>query len=61
MERNKLTIEQANNRIDSQPANTFYVENSHVVFCTLWAVEYTREQVVRAWGLLQNRIKSLAS
>ncbi|XP_074040395.1 bifunctional coenzyme A synthase-like [Leptinotarsa decemlineata] len=54
--RNKLTEEQANNRIDAQPSNCFYVKAAHVVFCTLWPVEYTKEQVVKAWQLMQERL-----
>ncbi|KAJ8915136.1 hypothetical protein NQ315_000388 [Exocentrus adspersus] len=56
--RNKLMEEQAKSRIDAQPPNTFYVKNSNVVLCPLWEPEYTREQVRRAWKLLQERIAS---
>lgn len=58
MKRNGLTEEQANHRIDSQPSNKVYVKSSHVVFCTLWPVDYTKEQVVKAWNLLAQRMPS---
>ncbi|CAH1178912.1 unnamed protein product [Phaedon cochleariae] len=54
--RNGLTEEQANSRIESLPSNKFYVDSANVVFCTLWPVEYTKEQVVKAWGLLEKRM-----
>ncbi|XP_028133905.1 bifunctional coenzyme A synthase [Diabrotica virgifera virgifera] len=54
--RNGLTEEQATSRIDSQPSNKFYVQSSNVVFCTLWPVEYTKQQVIKAWNLLAERI-----
>lgn len=56
MSRNGLTEDQAKNRLDAQPPNTFYVKNANVVFCPLWQPEHTREQVQKAWGLLQQRI-----
>lgn len=58
IKRNNLTEEQAESRIDSQPPNTFYVNNSNVVFCPYWEIEYTKVQVVKAWNLLQKRITS---
>lgn len=54
--RNNLSEEQAVNRIESQLTNKEYVRNAHVVFCTLWPVEYTKQQVLKAWQLLQQRI-----
>lgn len=56
VQRNQLTVEEAGNRIGSQPPNIFYVENAHVVFSPYWDPIYTREQVIRAWNLLQKRI-----
>lgn len=58
LERNNLTEEQAKNRIDSQPPNKFYVKQSNVVIYPYWEVEHTKEQVLRAWKLLQGRIES---
>lgn len=55
-ERNNLSEEQAISRIEAQPSNRFYVKNAHVVFSTLWEVQYTKEQVVKAWDLLQKRM-----
>lgn len=57
VERNKLTEEQAKNRIESQPPNKFYVKKSNVVIYPYWEVGHTKEQVVRAWKLLQERIE----
>ncbi|CAG9860581.1 unnamed protein product [Phyllotreta striolata] len=57
LERN-LTEEQANSRLNAQPNNQFYVQNANVVFCSLWNVEYTKEQVKKAWDLLMKRIPS---
>ncbi|XP_017772037.1 PREDICTED: bifunctional coenzyme A synthase-like [Nicrophorus vespilloides] len=54
--RNKLTEDQAIARINAQAHNTYYVENSNVVLCSLWPVEYTRKQVDKAWDLLQTRL-----
>ncbi|KAJ8941748.1 hypothetical protein NQ314_010285 [Rhamnusium bicolor] len=54
--RNALTEEQAKNRLDSQSPNTYYVKHANVVFCPLWPPEYTKQQVDRAWELLQKRL-----
>ncbi|XP_044760646.1 bifunctional coenzyme A synthase [Coccinella septempunctata] len=57
IERNNLNEEQALLRIQAQPLNSSYVEAANVVFCTLWSTEYTRQQVHRAWKLLQDRME----
>ena len=44
-ERNKLTEEQARQRLNSQISNLERVEMSNVVLCTLWEYEYTQQQV----------------
>lgn len=56
VERNNLTEEQALQRVNSQPPPKSYVKAAHVVFCTLWPKEYTKQQVDRAWSLLRNRM-----
>jgi len=55
-ERNKLTAEQAEKRLQSQPTNEERLGSAHVVFCSLWTYEETRSQVQRAWKSLMDRI-----
>lgn len=57
-ERDGLTEEQIMGRIKSQPRNKDYVEASNVVFCSLWSVDYTHQQVDKAWKGLQERISA---
>ncbi|VEN57221.1 unnamed protein product [Callosobruchus maculatus] len=57
--RNGLTEEQAVARVEAQPPSTYFVEHANVVFCPYWEVEYTRQQVVKAWELLEKRIAQL--
>lgn len=52
----KLSEEQARARLAAQNNNKFFVDRAHVVFCTLWSVEYTFSQVKKAWDGLQERI-----
>lgn len=52
-----LNEEQAKARLDSLPPNKYYVDRANVVFCSLWDVEYTRLQVVKAFELLKNRMQ----
>lgn len=54
--RNSLTEEQIKSRIRAQLSNKSCVEAANVVFCTLWPVEYTYQQVDKAWGELQGRL-----
>ncbi|XP_060521985.1 bifunctional coenzyme A synthase [Cylas formicarius] len=54
--RNNLNESEAKKRLDALPPNTEYVRHAHVVFCTLWQIEYTKLQVIKAWNLLQARI-----
>ncbi|KAJ8942036.1 hypothetical protein NQ318_002790 [Aromia moschata] len=54
--RNGLTEEEALKRINAQQPNSFYVKNANVVFCPLWEPEYTKDQVTKAWNLLQQRL-----
>ncbi|XP_050294400.1 bifunctional coenzyme A synthase-like isoform X2 [Anthonomus grandis grandis] len=56
--RNNLTEEQAKSRLSSQITNKEYIKSANVVFCTLWEVEYTKIQVLKAWKLLQQRLPS---
>lgn len=57
--RNKLSVEEAQLRLNSQPKNQEYVTHSNVVFCTLWQPTYTRKQVEKAWKLLQERLPTI--
>lgn len=45
MERNKLSKEAAEARIDSQISNKERVEAANVVLCTQWDYEITQQQV----------------
>lgn len=54
--RNKLTESEARLRLSSQPHNSDYIDQSHVVFCSAWDVAYTRKQVDRAYCELLNRV-----
>lgn len=56
--RNALTEEQVKSRIKAQPTNKTYVDAANVVFCTLWSVDFTYQQVDKAWKDLQSRINS---
>lgn len=54
--RNGLSEEQAKARIAAQPSNSKYVQSANVVLCTIWESEYTKQQVDKAWSLLQERL-----
>ncbi|XP_030751952.1 bifunctional coenzyme A synthase-like [Sitophilus oryzae] len=56
VKRNNLTEDQAKLRIEAQPTNSEYINNTNVVFSPQWEVEYTKVQVHRAWNLLQPRL-----
>ncbi|XP_029642104.1 bifunctional coenzyme A synthase isoform X1 [Octopus sinensis] len=56
MERNKMSKEDAEARIDSQLSNKERVEAANVVLCTQWDYEITQQQVEKAWKLLQGRL-----
>ena len=55
-DRNNLSNEAAQQRIDSQMSNTDRIARSNVVICPLWEKTVTRKQIEKAWGLLQTRI-----
>uniref|UniRef100_A0A8D0AZ07 Bifunctional coenzyme A synthase n=1 Tax=Salvator merianae TaxID=96440 RepID=A0A8D0AZ07_SALMN len=55
--RDKLSEEAAKLRLQSQMSNNQRVKQSHVILCTLWEPEVTRELAEKAWTLLQKRIK----
>ena len=44
-ERNKLTEEQAKQRLESQLSNQERVQRSNVILSSLWEPEYTQSQV----------------
>ena len=56
LSRDGVSEEQAKNRIKSQISNEERLEKANVAICTLWEPEFTREQVVKAWKNLQERI-----
>ncbi|VDM67715.1 unnamed protein product [Strongylus vulgaris] len=56
VERDGLSEEQAEVRIRSQLSNKQRIEHSNVVFCSLWAYEETRAQVMRAVKELRYRL-----
>lgn len=55
-ERDGVTKEDAERRLQSQWSNPRQVEHANVVLCTLWEPEVTQRQVQKAWNLLQKRI-----
>ncbi|KAM6450066.1 bifunctional coenzyme A synthase isoform 1-T2 [Liasis olivaceus] len=55
--RDGLSSEAAKLRVRSQMSNSQRAKQSHVVLCTMWEPEITREMVEKAWALLQKRIK----
>lgn len=56
-ERDGVSSEDALRRLQSQWSNAKQVERANVVLSTLWEPEVTRKQVLKAWNLLQKRIK----
>lgn len=54
--RDRISEEQALNRIKSQISNEERVTRANVAICTLWEPEFTQEQVEKAWGRLLQRI-----
>lgn len=60
MERNKLTEDEAKNRILVQPTNQVQVENAHVVFSTMWSHAITQKQVEKAWNEIQSDLKKMS-
>ncbi|XP_039553129.1 bifunctional coenzyme A synthase, partial [Passer montanus] len=54
--RDGLTEEAARRRLQSQMSNRQRVEQSQVVLCSLWEPAITRQQVQKAWDLLQQRL-----
>uniref|UniRef100_A0A8C4J3W7 Bifunctional coenzyme A synthase n=1 Tax=Dromaius novaehollandiae TaxID=8790 RepID=A0A8C4J3W7_DRONO len=56
MDRDGLSEEAAQKRLQSQTTNSQRVEQSHVVLCTLWEPAVTRKQVEKAWALLRERM-----
>lgn len=56
MERNNLPEDEAKNRVASQMKNATVVENSNVVFSSLWSYEYSQIQAEKAWYELLRRL-----
>ena len=53
-ERNNLTEEEAEARIDAQTSNEVRIKESHVVFCSLWEYAETERQVKMALDNVRN-------
>ena len=51
MDRNKLTEEQASQRISSQLSNHQRVSRSNVVLSTLWEPHVTQKQVIATYNM----------
>ncbi|KAI1721704.1 dephospho-CoA kinase domain-containing protein [Ditylenchus destructor] len=56
--RDKLSVEQAEKRVDSQMTNEQRIAKSNVVFCTLWQYEETERQVDKAVRILRSKYLS---
>ena len=55
MQRDNSNIEKVKGILNSQMTNKARLEYANVVFCSLWEREYTKNQVGKAWDLLQKR------
>ncbi|KAG7492290.1 hypothetical protein MATL_G00013020 [Megalops atlanticus] len=55
--RDGVSEEDARKRLQSQWSNARQVEHANVVLCTLWEPDVTQRQVLKAWNLLQERIR----
>ena len=56
VERDNKTVEQAEGRLNSQMSEEERNEFAHVVLSSKWEHEYTYEQCVKAWDLLEKRL-----
>uniref|UniRef100_A0A3Q3RDQ2 Bifunctional coenzyme A synthase n=1 Tax=Monopterus albus TaxID=43700 RepID=A0A3Q3RDQ2_MONAL len=56
-ERDGVSTEDALRRLQNQWSNDKKVEHANVVLSTLWEPEVTQKQLLKAWNLLQKRIK----
>lgn len=56
VERDNVSEEDAERRLQSQWSSTKQVQHANVVLCTLWEPDHTQKQVEKAWNLLQQRI-----
>ncbi|XP_033639495.1 bifunctional coenzyme A synthase-like [Asterias rubens] len=56
LQRDRLPEEKAKQRIESQLSNQERVDNSNLIFCTLWEPEITQKQVEKAWTSLMERL-----
>ncbi|CAB3220678.1 unnamed protein product [Arctia plantaginis] len=52
-ERNKLSEEEARQRVDAQPSNMEQIALANIVFSPYWSYDYTQKQIDRAWDQLQ--------
>lgn len=61
VQRDGVSAEQAQRRLDSQMSNEERVERAAVVLSTLWAGEFTQQQVERAWKQLRTDLRLAAA
>uniref|UniRef100_A0AC34QRC9 Cytidyltransferase-like domain-containing protein n=1 Tax=Panagrolaimus sp. JU765 TaxID=591449 RepID=A0AC34QRC9_9BILA len=57
-ERDNLTEEEAEARIDAQTSNETRIQKSHVVFCSLWDYSETERQVMIALNNIRNNFSA---
>ncbi|XP_055604599.1 bifunctional coenzyme A synthase [Uranotaenia lowii] len=57
VERNGLSQEEAEKRIQTQASNSELVRSSDVVFCTAWSYEYSQQQAEKAWRMLEKELR----
>lgn len=58
MERDGLSEEEAELRLNAQMSNEDRIKAANVVFCSLWEYETTTKQVEKAWESLRKRMSS---
>uniref|UniRef100_A0A3B3R3A1 Bifunctional coenzyme A synthase n=1 Tax=Paramormyrops kingsleyae TaxID=1676925 RepID=A0A3B3R3A1_9TELE len=54
--RDRVSVEDARRRLQSQWPTVQQVAHANVVLCTLWEPDITQKQVQKAWDLLQERL-----
>ncbi|KAB7494892.1 Bifunctional coenzyme A synthase, partial [Armadillidium nasatum] len=57
VERDNLSKEAAEKRIESQMKNEERVAKANIVFSTFWSYEFTRQQILKAWKILESEGK----
>ncbi|CAL8073582.1 unnamed protein product [Orchesella dallaii] len=57
--RDKVSQEDAERRVGSQVSNHERAKRATFLFSTLWEEEFTRSQILKAWGNIESTIKKL--